>query len=166
MSNRKHDTNKPQKRDFLYFFILGIILSSISFYTFFINQYNNNVEEVVVFFESYEYYERDYKSPPRFFINTSDEKFNIPSYLLNSFDMRRFTRDIKKGDSLTFLVDGTKIIYQIKKKQTLYIEKKSSIENINKNNFLSLILGIVFLILTILFGFLYNRSAPPATASL
>jgi hypothetical protein len=102
-------------------------------------------------FNSYEYIKRGIKSRPYLFLNIDTDRYSIPSFVHASFDLENFKKQVKRGDSVTYYTNENEELLQIKKGKMSYFDedKRSSLDT--RNNIMALILGIIFLVFTIMF---------------
>ena len=137
------------KKDFLILLLLSSILSFASGYIYFSSSSIDTVEIRGVY-NSFDYMQRTTNTTSKMQLNLKNSDFIIPSYLEASFMIDDFNREVVKGDSILIFVDNDDFLYQIKSKDKLFFEEEKRDSLIKQNNKIALIVGLVFLVISIL----------------
>lgn len=144
--------SKEKKSDLLLLLVMSLIISLLAFYKNFTSENPKTFNERLIF-DSYYYAGNGYKTKSNFYIKSEDKEYTIPSTIFSVFNYSRFKEDISKGDTLYLVIDESKIVFQISSKNKTYLESKDSIKVFENNDFIGLIIGVVFCMFSIfLFG--------------
>ena len=140
---------QAQKNEMLGLSIMSLIISLIAFYSFSTATEDLKVFEKNVTFESYYYPGEGYKTKNGVLLELDQRNYTIPSIILSAFDFDKFKREIKKGDVLSIITDEDDIILQIKHEDSFYLKKEDSITLLNDNSYVGLLIGIIFISLSL-----------------
>lgn len=141
--------SKDRKKDLILLFVMSLIVSIGAFYNYLTTEELKTLNKSIVF-DSYYYAGNGYKTKSNFYLKSKEEKYTISSTIFPVFNYNQFKNEISKGDTLDLIVDKSSFIFQIHSKNKAYLESKNSIKNFKSNEFIGLIVGILFALISIL----------------
>ncbi|MFK7749422.1 MAG: hypothetical protein AB8B65_13585 [Kordia sp.] len=147
------------RKESIFFILIGSTMSILMFYGYFSNDSDTDVIEKKGVFSSYNFFKTTSRKSHKEYLSivVDNSKYNIPSYVHASFDLKNFKKEVSSGDSVTYYIDEEEKLLQIKKGQKSYFDEDMRSDLENNNSFVALILGIVFSIFTIMFIVKYFR---------
>lgn len=149
---------KTSKTSILVLLSMCVLLSAGMLYAYFAEDDQETTTVSGIFDDFKEEKRRVNKSRKTFYyLYLNGTKYNIPRIYKNALNKESFLTEVKKGDSLTLIIKGSKSIYQITKGNTKFMDINRVKEDIESNNFMGLILGCFFIGCVVYLVFVYLK---------